>query len=102
MKSSHFYISVAVAALSLILSVTVILLGNSNQKLQNELQKQQQQYQAQQDQINRGNTAQQVGTNLLRDMAQISVEDKDMKDLLAKHGYTASNATPAPDDKPSK
>ena len=33
----------------------------------------------------------------LRDMAMVSVEDKEMKDLLAKHGYTVNvQATPAP------
>ena len=100
MKSSHFYLSVAVAALVFILSVVAIFLGNSNQSLQIELQKQQTQLQAQQEQINAGNTiSQQVGPNLLREMALVSVEDKDMKELLSKHGYTVNvNA----DDKEKK
>lgn len=97
MKPSHFYISVAVAALCFLLSVTVILLGNSNQKLQNELQKQQAQLQAQQEEINRGNSMQQIGSNILRDMATVSIEDKEMKDLLSKHGYTVNVGTPAPE-----
>ncbi len=98
MKISHFYISVAVSALCLALSVTAVLLGNSNQSKQVELQKQQAQMQAQQDQINNGTAAQQVGTNILRDMAQVSIEDKAMKDVLAKHGYTVSPGTPAPSE----
>lgn len=97
MKTSDYYISVAVSALCVLLSVWLILLGSSNQSLQAELQKQQQQFQTQQEQINAGNIiSQQVGPNLLRDMAMVSVENQAMKDLLAKHGYTVTQATPAP------
>ena len=98
MKPPHFYIAVAISALCFLLSITVILLGNSNQKLQNALQKQQTQLQSQQEEINRGNAGQQVGSNILRDMATVSVDDKAMKDVLAKHGYTVNVATPAPGD----
>ncbi|MHA3771091.1 hypothetical protein ACXR0O_06075 [Verrucomicrobiota bacterium sgz303538] len=98
MRSSHFYIATALAAICLLLSIWIIFAGSTNQKLQAELSKQQQQLQAQQEQINAGNViSQQVGPNILRDMAMVSVEDKDMKDLLAKHGYTVNvQATPAP------
>jgi hypothetical protein len=97
MRSSQFYIATALAAVCLILSVWIIFAGSANQKLQTELQKQQQQLQAQQEQINNGTViAQQVGPSVLRDMATVSVEDKEMKDLLAKHGYNVSVATPAP------
>jgi hypothetical protein len=97
MKSSHYYLSVGVAALCLILSITVIVLGNSNQKLQVELQNYQARLQAQQEQINAGNViSQQVGPNLLRDMATVSVDEPPMKELLGKHGYTVNVTTPAP------
>ena len=103
MRSSHFYISTALAAICLLLSIWIIFAGSSNQKLQTELSKQQQQLQAQQEQINAGNViSQQVGPNILRDMAMVSVEDQAMKDLLAKHGYTVNvQATPAPESAPA-
>lgn len=103
MRSLQFYISTALAAVCLLLSVWIIFAGASNQSLQAELQKQQQQLQTQQETINQGTViAQQVGPALLRDMASVSVEDKEMKDLLAKHGYTVNvQASPAPGETPA-
>ena len=100
MRSSQFVISTALAAICFVLSVWIIFKGSANEKLQQELTKQQQQLQSQQEQINAGNViSQQIGPNILRDMAMVSVEDKEMKDLLAKHGYTVNvQATPAPDE----
>ena len=99
-----FYISTAATALCLILSIVVFAVGSSNHSLQTELQKQQktlqaqqQVLQAQQEEINAGNQiSQQIGPNLLRDMAASSVKNEKMKALLAKHGYNVQVATPAP------
>jgi hypothetical protein len=88
-----------------ILCIVVLALGKSNQSLQLEVQKKQQDLQAQQEQINEGNIiSQQIGPNLLRDMATVSVKNEKMKLLLGKHGYqvntpppgTPGAATPAP------
>jgi hypothetical protein len=82
---------------SLVLSIVVLALGNSNQTLQEEVQKQQQSLQAQQEQINEGNIiSQQIGPNLLRDMATSSVKNEKMKALLSRHGYNVQVNTPAP------
>jgi hypothetical protein len=94
-----FYISVAAAGLCLLLSVIVFAVGNSNQGLQAEIQQQQQQIQKQQEQINTGNQiSSQVGPNLLRDMAVISLKNEKMKVLLSKHGYNVQQppASPTP------
>ena len=92
-----FYISVAASALCLLLSIIVFAVGNSNQSLQAEVQKQQQTLQAQQEEINAGNQiSQQIGPNLLRDMAASSVKNEKMKALLAKHGYNVQVKDPAP------
>ena len=98
-----FYISVAAAGLSLILSVVLFTVGAGNQSLQTEVQKQQQELQKQQDQINTGNSiSQKVGPELLRDMAISSIKDENMKLLLAKHGYNVpSKNTPAPSSAPA-
>ena len=92
-----FYISVAASGLSLLLSIIIFAVGNSNQRLQAEVQKQQLELQTQQEQINTGNQiSQQVGPNLLRDMAVASLKNDKMKALLGKHGYNVQQATPAP------
>jgi len=100
-----FYISTAATALCLLLSIVVFAVGRSNYSLQTEMQKQQkvlqghqQALQAQQEEINSGNQiSQQIGPNLLRDMAASSVKNEKMKALLAKHGYNVQvKDTPAP------
>ena len=92
-----FYISVTASALCLILSIIIFAVGNSNQSLQAEVQKQQQALQVQQEEINAGNQiSQQIGPNLLRDMAASSVKNEKMKALLAKHGYNVQVKEPAP------
>ena len=85
-------------------------LGNERQNAlyaqQEEIQKQQQEIQKQQEQINVGNQiAQQVGPNLLRDMATASLKNDGIKAVLRKHGYSveaAPGGTPAAGGKPVK
>lgn len=97
MKISY-YISVVATALSVVLAVILLWVGNVNQGLQADIQKQQQDLQKQQEQINTGNSiSQQVGPNLLRDMAVASLKNEKMKALLGKHGYNVqAQASPAP------
>jgi hypothetical protein len=90
MKPSYYYTSLALSALCAILSLSVLILGSSTRHLQSDVQKLQAQYQNQQEQINAGVTiSQQVGPNLLKDMASVT-DDAAMKAVLAKHGYNAS------------
>lgn len=97
-----YYISVAAAAISLVLSIVLFVLGNKNQGLQNDVQKQQVELQKQQEEINKGaQISQQVGPGLLREMAVVSVKNENMKKLLANHGYTVNMATPAPGSSPA-
>ena len=104
-----FYISTVATALCLVLSIVVFAVGGSNRSIQEDIKKQQkglqdqqkaiqvqqQMLQDQQREIDAGNQiSQQIGPNLLRDMAAASVKNEKMKALLAKHGYNV--ATPAP------
>ena len=92
MKPSHFHTALALSAGCAVLSLALFIMGISARGLQGDLQKLQTQYQTQQEQINAGLTiSQQVGPNLLKDMASFP-EDAAMKAVLAKHGYNA----PAP------
>lgn len=94
MKPTQFYIGVALGAICLVLSIASVAMGQSNQRLQTEGQ-------AQQLEINKGNTSQQIGTNILREMAQVSVKNEKMKAILAKNGYNVQ-AAPASTDSSSK
>ncbi len=100
-----FYISTAASALCLSLSVVVFAIGRSNHGIQQDIKKQQQgiqtqqqALQGQQQEIEAGNQiSQQIGPNLLRDMAAASVKNEKMKALLSKHGYNVQvKDTPAP------
>ena len=99
-----FFISVAAAALSLLLSIIILVVGQINQGLQSDIQGKQKEVQAiqsdlqkQQEQINIANQiSQQLGPNLLREMAVSSLKNDKMKALLNKHGYNVQQATPAP------
>ena len=97
----YYYISVAASALSLVLAIVLSAVGGMNSSLQAEVQKQQVELQKQQEEINKGSRSpsSKLGPNLLKDMANVSVKDENMKKLLAKNGYDIKvNATrfPAP------
>ena len=110
------FLSIAAAGTSLALSVWLFVASGQNQKLQGELQKKQQelqaeqqevqlqtqQLQAQQDQINAGiRLAQEVGPAVLRDVGNLSVQNKNesLKMLLAKYGVTIEEKAPEADAK---
>jgi hypothetical protein len=79
----QYFVSLALSAVALLLTITLIVTGKTNQDIQQELQKQQ-------TEINKGQVSQQIGTALLRDMAVASVNNSKIKDLLAKHGFTVN------------
>jgi len=67
----------------LILSIYVYSIGQSTRQLRADAQKQQ-------SEINRGMMSQQVGTNILKDMAAASVSNEKIKTLLSNNGYTVN------------
>jgi len=94
MKPPQFIVAVILSLVPLILVINLIFMGQKNESLQMQLQ-------AQQEEINRGSMSQQIGTNLLKEIAQASVKDDKLKDVLAKSGYTVTanasgSATPSP------
>jgi signal transduction histidine kinase len=95
MKPIQYYITVGIGAVCLILAIVGIWLSRSNQGLQNQLQDQQ-------NEINRGNLTQQIGTNILRDMGSVALKNDKMKELLGKHGFNVTvNPSPAPQATPT-
>jgi len=85
-KLQQFYITSALGALALVMAITSIIKGKSNQSL---IQQQQQQ----QAEINRGQMSIQIGQNLLRKMAEVSLHNDKIKAVLAENGFTV---TPQP------
>ncbi|MDD5351171.1 MAG: hypothetical protein PHQ12_13250 [Chthoniobacteraceae bacterium] len=87
MKAPQFYIALALGTLCLILSITTIVLGKNNNNLQRLVQ-------AQQEEINRGNMSLQIRQNLLNDMAQMSLKNEKIKQILSNNGWTVSANPP--------
>ena len=91
MKVPQFYITVALGAICLLLSIATIMLSKSGQSIQSK-------YQAQQEEINKGELSNKVGQSLLRDMAELSLKNKKIAEVLKANGYTVNanpSATPA-------
>lgn len=94
MKSIPYSLVLALSAFCLILSITLVFSGLSNQKLQMSAQQQQ-------EEITKGQMSQQIGSNLVRDIAQLSVKNDTLKSLLAKNGFTVTVNPPAGSPSPS-
>ena len=93
MKPPQFIVTVILSLVPLILVINLIFMGQKIQTLQ-------QQMQSQQEQINLGSMAQQIGTNMLRDIGQASLKDDKLKDVLTKNGFSV-NVAPAPGSSPA-
>jgi signal transduction histidine kinase len=90
MKPPQFIVTVILALIPLVLVINLIFMGQKNQSLQNTLQQQQVD-------INKGSMSQQIGVNLLKDIAQASVKDDKLSAVLADNGYHVTvNASPSP------
>lgn len=97
MKSKPYFIVLLLSVVCVVLSVSLVLTFRANQKMQAQLQ-------ANQQLLNSGilgPQGQQIGNNLLQDMANSATRNADMRKLLAKYGYqiqpTDSAATNAVD-----
>jgi predicted Holliday junction resolvase-like endonuclease len=90
MKPPQFIVAVILSLLPLILVINLIFMGQKNTSLQAQLQ-------SQQEEINKGSMTQQIGVNILKEIAAASVKDDKLKDVLTKSGYSVTvNASPSP------
>lgn len=101
MKPTQFYIVVALAAICLVLSISVIALGKSAQSAQMQFQKRQAEIQTEvqgrRAEVDKGAMSDQVGGAILQEMAVASLKNDKIKEVLAKNGYNVSaNASPSP------
>ncbi|MEO8043666.1 MAG: hypothetical protein ABI674_02060 [Spartobacteria bacterium] len=92
MKAWQFTVLLVLGIACLCLSLVTIVFARENRKLQQSVQEQQVI-------INKGNLSQQIGTNLLREMAAVAQTDEKMRALLQQNGFSLSTepaASPAP------
>jgi len=112
MKPPQYFITLTLSAFCIVLSIVVIWQGQSSQALQLQFQQKQIEVQTEvqkrQDEINRGGQSQQIGSNLLKDIAAAAynpngtVKDEKLKDLLTKNGISVNVNQPSPTPSPSK
>jgi hypothetical protein len=94
MKPPQFIAAVILSLIPLILVINLIFMGQKNTSLQNQLQ-------AQQEIINKGSMSQQIGVNMLKEIAAASIKDPALKDVLTKSGYSVQvNSSPTPASSP--
>ncbi len=92
MQRWQFSVLLTLGIACLSLSLVTIVFARENRKLQETLQ-------AQQALINKGSLSQQIGANLLREMAAVAQRDEKMRALLQENGFSLSAnpaASPAP------
>jgi hypothetical protein len=94
MKRWQFSVLLTLGILCLCLSLVTIVFARENRRLQESVQ-------AQQVIINKGNLSQQLGTNLVREMATVAPSDEKMKTLLQDNGFNLSSG-PAPAPAPGQ
>jgi hypothetical protein len=88
MKRWQFSVLLTLGFACLCLALVTIVFARENRKLQEAVQ-------AQQALINKGALSQQIGVNLLREMAAAAQSDDKMRQLLRDNGYNLSSPTPA-------
>ena len=88
MRPWQFMLLLVIGIACLCLSLVTIVFARQNRQLQDALQ-------AQQAMINKGALSQQVGNNLLREMAVVAQTDEQMRKLLQGNGFNLS-ASPTP------
>ena len=87
MKHWQFVLLTTIGVACLCLSLVTIVFAHQNRKLQEAVQ-------AQQAMINKGALSQQIGANLLRELAAIAPSDEKIRELLEASGDNSS-MTPA-------
>ena len=90
MKPFAYFVATLLGLVSVVLSVTLIVMADINQKAQVRLQVRQQE-------LNSGvlgQQGQQLSSRVLQEMARLAAYDPDMRKLLERHGYQVQ----APED----
>jgi hypothetical protein len=89
MKRWQSIIALILGFICVALSALGVVGGIVNQKLQAQLQQQQLE-------INKGEYAQQVGTNVIREVASKALKNDNLRKLLTRNGFTVTDTATAP------
>jgi signal transduction histidine kinase len=89
MKRWQSIIALILGLICVALSALGVVGGIVNQKLQAQLQQQQLE-------INKGEYAQQVGTNVIREVASKALKNDNLRKLLMRNGFTVTETATAP------
>ena len=89
MKRWQSIIALILGFICVALSALGVVGGIVNQKLQARLQQQQLE-------INKGEYAQQVGTNVIREVANKALKNDNLRKLLTQNGFTVTETAKAP------
>lgn len=84
MKQGLAILNLILAALCFMGTIYLTTSASQNEKLKQGLQQQQLT-------INKGEMTQQVATQIVKDMALISLQDQEIKGLLEKYGFTVQH-----------
>ncbi|CAN5541222.1 hypothetical protein BH20VER3_BH20VER3_05260 [soil metagenome] len=87
MKRWQFSLLLTIGVACLCLSLVSIVFARANRKLQETIQ-------AQQETIRKGALSQQLGANLLREMALVARTNEKMRQLLKENGYNLTTEPP--------
>ncbi len=91
MKKWQYVTTVALGATCAVISVALVILSQMNVSMQAQIQIRQQQ-------LNNsviGPQGQQIANSILQDMEASAASNRDMRDLLGKHGYNVPEAATA-------
>jgi uncharacterized membrane protein YhiD involved in acid resistance len=83
MKPIEFYISTGLASLALLATIFLVVITSANRSIEQALQDQQLR-------INRGQVSQQIGSALVRELANASVSNSKIRELLTKNGINVT------------
>ena len=89
MKRWQSIIALILGFICVALSALGVVGGILNQKLQAQLQRQQLE-------ISKGEYAQQVGTNIIREVANKALKNDNLKKLLTRNGFTLAEPATVP------
>lgn len=88
MTRLQFNITMTAGSIGLLLVILIIIFNQLNRGLEQTARQQQ-------IDINRAENYRQIGHNLVVDLANVSVKNPKVKDLLARNGYTVNQNPPA-------
>ncbi len=91
MRQGQYFLILLLSVVCVVLTAGLVIMGQTNMRMQVKLQEQQQKL----NQGILGQQAQQISGGVLKDMADVAAESREMRQLLEKHGFQVKPGTAA-------